>query len=123
MSVVAAGVCRRETGKYCVKKSIFFKAVRLGEKVRLGRYAAHLIGGPAKSARLRVGEGRGRKRHSKSSAPNLGELSSESIGCRDFGNQQEDGLEDRNPVARKMEASARYGGDFRNSGASGTQKG
>ena len=40
------------------------------------------------------------------------------LGCRDFGNQQEDGLEDRNPVARKMEASARYGGDFRSSGAS-----
>jgi len=90
VSVVAAGVCRRETGKYCVKKSIFFKAVRLGEKVRLGRYAAHLIGGPAKSARSAIGKGRGRKRHSRSSAPNLGELSSEGFGYSGRGDHQED---------------------------------
>jgi len=57
-----------------------FERIWLESKKHLPEYVAekaHLFGAAPKSPRLGVGKGRGRKRHSRSSAPNLGELSSE----------------------------------------------
>jgi hypothetical protein len=48
----------------------------------------------------------------------MGEFSPEGVGYCDRGDYQEDRLEDRNPVAGKMEASAGNFGDFCDSGAS-----
>ncbi len=58
-------------------KSICDPPLRLGQKIRLGRKEAHLFGAPSKSARAGVGKRRRRKYHPRSSATDLGELSSE----------------------------------------------
>src|ERR1700730_16958098 len=45
-----SGISCQRTGQYWTTQSIFDKAVRLGEKVRLERAKAHFIGGLAKGA-------------------------------------------------------------------------
>jgi hypothetical protein len=42
---------------YEATKSIFYKALRVGQEIRIGRYEAHLFGRSAKIARAGVGTG------------------------------------------------------------------
>src|ERR1700732_794478 len=67
-----AGTGRQGTWQYRSAKPIFYSAIRLGEKVRIGRKEAHLIGGPPKSAWPGVGKRRRRKCHPGTAAPSLG---------------------------------------------------
>ena len=54
----------------------------------------------------RVGKGFRRKRHPRGPASGLGELSPESIGYRDRGDNQEDGHKHRNRVTGTIKTSA-----------------
>ena len=70
-----SGISCQRTGQYWTTQSLFDKAVRLGEKIRIGRKKARFVGGLAKGARAGVGKGCGRKRHPRASTSGLGELS------------------------------------------------
>ena len=63
--------CQR-TGQSRTTKPIFDSLVQLGQKVRISRYEAHLVGGLAKSARVAVSKRCGRKDHPRSSVADLG---------------------------------------------------
>jgi len=117
---VAAACCQR-TAQYWTTKSIFDKAVPLGQEVRIGRYEPHLFGGSAKIARTGVGKRCRRKYGSRSAFVALGEFSPKGAGHCDRGDHQEDGLEDRNRVAGAIKTSTGRGGDFFASGASGAE--
>jgi hypothetical protein len=92
-------------------KSILESALRLGQKVRVGRKEAHLFGGTSESPWIGVGKRCGRK-CPRTAFVALGEFSRESVGCWDRGDQPEDGLEDCHRVAGTIKASARDDRDF-----------
>jgi hypothetical protein len=64
----------------------------------VGRYEAHLFGRTAKGFGIGVGQKCGRKHDPRSAIVALGELSPEVAGCSGFGDQQENGFEDRGRV-------------------------
>jgi hypothetical protein len=68
-----SGISCQRTGQYWTTQSLFNKAVRLGEKIRIERENARFVGGLAKGARAGVGKGCGRKRHPRASTSGLGE--------------------------------------------------
>jgi hypothetical protein len=101
-----AGACCQRTCQYWPAKPIFDSPVQLGEKVRIGKEEAHLFGRTSEGARAGIGKRRRRKCHPRTSAPCLGELSPAGIRCCDSGDQQEDGLEDRNRLTGAIKTSA-----------------
>jgi hypothetical protein len=46
-----SGVCRRRTGESCAEKSLCDKAIRLGEKGRIKRKEANLVGRTSQGTR------------------------------------------------------------------------
>ena len=96
-------------------------ALRLGQKVHVGRYEAHLFGEFAKTVGSEVGKGYGRKIIQKAAFVTLGELSPEGAGHGGGGDHQENGLEDRDQIAGTIKTLASDSGGFFDKGASGAE--
>jgi hypothetical protein len=77
---------------------------------------------PISDCEANIGKKRGWKYYPRSAFVALGEFSPEVVGCRDFGDQQQDGLEDRHRVAGAVKTSTGNFGDFCDTGASGAKR-